>query len=234
MTSEGNGLGLLVEAIGLVLDLGKRNHADVARAGCNLPVGGVADALGGEELLLGDRLGGGIDGKERNGAVEQSDDLRMTVVDGSEAERHVERELNPVAVLPGAVDAGPCARSKSGLDELAVDCDPGVFSSPCGDAESNGEALGMRECEVHAGVAVGGVLRLLRERDARASLLPGDARGNVEVDVDSFWAAEVGADAVVGGELREGARATWPLLAVVYFFGVAVVVGVIEADAVGL
>jgi hypothetical protein len=41
-------LSLLVEAIRLVLDFRKRNHANVARARRHLPGGGVANALCGE------------------------------------------------------------------------------------------------------------------------------------------------------------------------------------------
>ena len=66
------------------------------------------------------------------------------------------------------------------------------------------------------------------------SLLPGDSRRDVEIDVDSLVAAEVGADAVVGSELREGAGAARPLLVVVDFLGVAVVVvSVVEANPSG-
>src|SRR6266566_5370377 len=90
----------------------------------------------------------------------------------------------------------------------------------------------MREGEEHAGVAVGGVLGVLGERDTCASLPPGDARGDVEVDVDTLGAAKVRADAVVGGELRKGSGAAGPLLFVVDLLGVVVVVGVVEADAV--
>ncbi len=83
------------------------------------------------------------------------------------------------------------------------------------------KALGMRQREMHAGVAVSGILRVLGERDVRASLLPGNARRNIKIDVDTLGAAEVGADAVVGGELREGAGAAGPLLFVVDLFRVA-------------
>ena len=86
---------------------------------------------------------------------------------------------------------------------------------------------------MHAGVAVCRILCLLGERDVCPALLPGDARRNVEIYVDAVGAAQIGADAVVGGELGKGAGAAGPLLVVVDFAGVVVVVGVVEADAVG-
>jgi hypothetical protein len=227
-------LGLMIEAVGFVLDVGVWEHAELARVGCDLPYGGVADALGGEQLLLGYGRGGGLDGEEGDWAVEKRNELRMAVVDGAEAKGHVEREFDAVTVLPGAVEVGPGTGGESGVDSVAVDCDLGLGARPRRDAQCNSEALRMREREVHAGVAIGGVLGVLGERGACASLLPGDARGDVEVDIDALGAAEVRADAVVGGELREGAGAAGPLLFVVDLFGVVVVVvGIVEADAVG-
>ena len=81
---------MLVEAVGFVFDVGVWKHADLTGVGCDLPCRGVADALGGEELLLGDGLGAGFDGEEGDRAVEECDDLRVTIIDEGEAEGHVE------------------------------------------------------------------------------------------------------------------------------------------------
>jgi hypothetical protein len=49
------------------------------------------------------------------------------------------------------------------------------------------------------------IARVLGEGDEFFALLPRDARGDVEVDVDAaLRVVEVGADAVVGGDLGEG------------------------------
>ena len=78
-------LRLLVEAVGFVFDVGVGKHADFARVGYDLPCGGVADALSGQELLLCDGPGGRLDGEEGDRAVEESYELRVVVVDGGEA-----------------------------------------------------------------------------------------------------------------------------------------------------
>jgi len=80
----------VVEAVGFVFDVGVWEHTDLAGVGCDLPCRGIADALGGEELLLSDGMGAGFDGEEGDRAVEERDDLRVPIVDGGEAEGHVE------------------------------------------------------------------------------------------------------------------------------------------------
>ena len=81
---------MVVETVGFILDVGIWEHTDFAGVGGDLPRRGVADALGSQELLLGDGLGAGFDGEEGDRAVEECDDLRVTIIDGGEAEGHVE------------------------------------------------------------------------------------------------------------------------------------------------
>ena len=55
----------------------------------------------------------------------------------------------------------PGAWGERYVDGVAVDRGFGLDACPRGNAEGDGEALRMREGEVHAGVAVGGVLSVL-------------------------------------------------------------------------
>ena len=64
----------------------------------------------------------------------------------------------------------------------------------------------------------------LRERDAGVGSFPRCARWRVEIDVDAVAIVEVRADAVVGRELREGARAAGPLILVISLICKSVVI----------
>ena len=92
----------------------------------------------------------------------------------------------------------------------------------------------MRQCDIHADVAIGRVVCLLREGSTCASLIPGDTRRDVQVDVDSVSVAEVRAYAVIGRELWECAGAARPFLLVVKLCGVSVIIRVVIADSVRL
>src|SRR5664279_1689403 len=67
-----------------------------------------------------------------------------------------------------------------------------------------------------------------------AVLLPSQGGGNVKVDVDALRIAQVGADVVVGGDLRHGAGAAGPAGIVVELAALEIDVGVVKGATVGL
>ena len=215
-------------------DGGVGAEEDGACGGGDFPVVGGVLWLGCQKGGGGERGGVRSDGEESYGTPDQGDQVGVVGVDGDETEGHVDCELEAIVVVPGAIDLGEGAGLEGLVGLLAVDEESGVRAGPGGDAEGDGEAFGAVGLEVKLGVSDVGVLGVLGEGDVGASLLPTDARGHVEIDVEGVGRVEVGADAVVGGELGEGAGAAGPLVVVGEFVGVViVVVGVVEADAVG-
>ena len=81
---------------------------------------------------MGDGWGSRLDGEEGDRAIEESDDLLVAVVDGGEAERHVQREFDPVTIFPGAVEVRPGAGCEGGVDGVAIDREFGFAAGPRG------------------------------------------------------------------------------------------------------
>jgi len=208
-----------VGGVEIISDGGKGAEAEGGRRAFDGPFGG-SDSAGGEELLAGEGGHGG-QGHEDEGAVEEGDDLGVggTAVgaEGFEAKLHGEVEFDEVSVAPEAMDFGEATGELEGMG-LAVDGDlggGGLILGPLGDAKVQRKGGGVGGAEVDPDGVRLGVAGLLFQFEVGGLGDPFEDGGEVEADPDgrvagrrvSVWAEKVGVDAVVGGELGEGAGA---------------------------
>ena len=104
---------------------------------------------------------------------------------------------------------------------------------PCGYSQIDGEALWFLHLQAEVVSGLVGILCILHERTPGAVLFPTQLRRNVEVYIYAVRRAEVGAYAVVRGDLRKRSRAAGPLILVIELGGRVIVVRIVKACAVG-
>src|SRR5581483_5490995 len=127
----------------------------------------------------------------------------MLFIERYEARRHIKREFDVIPSFPRALNPSPRSRLQGSVDFFPVYFQHTLPSHPGGYAKSDEKVFLPVGLHMDCDFAMVRIFRLLRKNGARAPLLPRHAGRYVEIYVHSFRTAKVGADSIIGSQLRE-------------------------------
>src|SRR5208283_3035046 len=128
----------------------------------------------------------------------------MICIDSFKPQRHGEFEFDAIPVFPRTPDGGKSAGPYWIGDSLAIDRQHWIGRGPAGNADIKRVIPGLRTRYLDLDFVVERVLGFLLQSVACAPIIPLYFGWREEIYVNAIGRAQIGADVIVGGELREG------------------------------